>query len=124
MFFYRLRLVDLYADEHYLISLILSLCWEPAECVDHHIFTNAVLPKPTCDWRNEFKVKGKIIYNLEMKYILLQMFSPTEQHNSIFFFDEYYTLSYKSSASHAVKMYFISFTPYQRFLKLTRVLQF
>lgn len=69
-FFYRLRLVDLYADEHYLISLILSWCLEPAECVDHHIFTNAVLPKPTCDLSNEFKVKGKIIYNLEMKYIL------------------------------------------------------
>lgn len=48
------------------------------------------------------------------------MFSPTVQHNCIFIFDEHYTLPYKSSTSHIV----ISFTPYQRFLKLTGVLQF
>ncbi|XP_071123205.1 uncharacterized protein [Mytilus edulis] len=54
---FRLRLYDLYADQQYSISLILSICWDPSRCEDHNIFKNAVLPKPKCDWNTNFKVK-------------------------------------------------------------------
>ncbi|VDI06314.1 Hypothetical predicted protein [Mytilus galloprovincialis] len=50
---------DLYAEDQYLLSLTLSLCWEShGSCQDHHIFRNARLPKPTCNWNMDFKIPG------------------------------------------------------------------
>lgn len=71
--FYSFILHDLYAEDQYLLSLTLSLCWEShGSCQDHHIFRNARLPKPTCNWNMDFKIPGKS--KIKLNYYSLEFY--------------------------------------------------
>lgn len=59
MFYFRFRLYDLYSEDRYIFSLILSMCLESSKtCDEHHLFSNALLPKPKCNWNKEFTITG------------------------------------------------------------------
>lgn len=51
---------DLSAENQYLFSLTLSLCWEAdgSNCTEHIIFNNALVPKVNCIWNQPYKLKG------------------------------------------------------------------
>ncbi|CAC5374575.1 unnamed protein product [Mytilus coruscus] len=48
---------DLYAENEYLISLNISVCFEQNSCqLVYDIFNNVRLPRPTCDWNKQFQI--------------------------------------------------------------------
>jgi hypothetical protein len=57
--FFSFIIYDLYAENEYLISMNLSVCFEPDNCqVVYDIFINVRMPRPTCDWDKSYKMSA------------------------------------------------------------------
>jgi hypothetical protein len=60
---FRYKIDDLSADDLFLVSVTLILCWETdgTNCKEHVIFDNALLPKPLCNWNQPYRIPGTYI---------------------------------------------------------------
>jgi len=94
MFYFRFRLYDLYSEDQYIFSLILSMCLESSKtCDEHHLFSNALLPKPKCNWNKDFTITGMNSHVLMFNYPVEHMWSMLLSFYYFFLFSPFCVLS-------------------------------
>lgn len=63
---------DLVSDSHYMMSVNISVCYEPDNCtLTENIVQNTMFPKPVCDFKStDFVIPSKLlqIYTISDHY--------------------------------------------------------
>lgn len=71
---------DLVSDSHYMMSVNISVCYEPDNCtLTENILENGMFPKPVCDFGSaDFEIPSKHLHFLKSRgafYLILKQFN-------------------------------------------------